>query len=70
MFFLHAETEEIGLGDDEVEVLVIELRNVFGCARVRRLRRKFFQQDPRYRGEEVDVSWRVEPLFEVACYSL
>ena len=70
MLLLHAETEEVWLGDDKVEVLVVKLRDVLGCARVRRLRREFFEEDPGYRGEEVDVCWRVKPLLEVACYGL
>lgn len=70
MLFLHAETEEIGLGDNKVEVLVVQLRDVFGCARVRCLRCELFEENPGYRREKVDVSWRVKPLFEVACYGL
>lgn len=66
MLLLHAEAKEVRLGDDEVEVLIVELRNVFGRARVRRVCREVFEEDPRYRGEKVDVRWGVESLLEVA----
>lgn len=67
MLFLHAEAEEVWFGNNEVEILVVELRNMFGCARIRRLCREIFEKDPRYRGEEVDVRWGIEPLLEVVC---
>lgn len=70
MLLLHAETKEIGFGDDKVQVLVVELCDVFGRARVRRLRCEFFKEDPGYRREEVDMRRRVESLLEVVCYGL
>lgn len=66
MLLLHAEAEEVRLRDNEVEVLVVELRDVLGRARVRRLCREIFEEHPGYRGEEVDVRRRVESLLEVA----
>lgn len=43
MFLLHPETKEVGLGDDEVEVLVVNLCNLFRGACCGCLRREILQ---------------------------
>ena len=49
VFLLHAQAEEVRLGDDEVEVLVVNLRNQLRRARNRCLSSKVFQQRSRNR---------------------
>ena len=59
------QVEEVRLGDDEVEVLVVELRDVLRRAGRRRLRRKILQQWSRDRVQEIDVGRRVQIPREV-----
>lgn len=65
MLLLHAEAEEIRLGDDKVDVLIVHLCDLFRGSRSSRLRGKVFQQRPRYRREEVEVGRAVKSLLEV-----
>lgn len=55
VLLLHPEAEEIWLGDNEVQVLVIDLGYVLCRACRGRLGSEIFEQGSGYRGEEVDV---------------
>lgn len=50
VLLLHSQAKQIGFGNNEVEILVKQLRNVFGCARRGSLRCEVFQHDPREGG--------------------
>jgi len=60
-----SQTEEVWFRDDEIQVLVVYLRNVLCSARGCYLRGKVFEQRPRYRGQEVHVGGRVEAARQV-----
>lgn len=62
MFLLHSQAEQIGLCDNEVQILVEQLGDMFGCASSCCLCSEVFEEDTREGGEEVDVSGGIESL--------
>lgn len=62
---LHVEVEQVGLGDDEVEVLVVDLGEVLCGGRGNGLGAKVLEQGPGDAGEEIDVGGAVEAASEV-----
>lgn len=65
-----AQAEEIGLCDNEVEVLIEDLRNMLRRAGGGYLRGKVLEKRPGNGGEEVHIGWGVEPLGKIACDGL
>jgi hypothetical protein len=47
--------EQVWFGNDEVEVLVVDLCEVFCCSRCDCLSTEVFEERPRYTREEVNV---------------
>lgn len=65
MLLLHTKTKQIRLGNDEVEILVVDLSDLLRGACCCCLCGKLFQRWPRDRGEEVEVGRAVKPLLKV-----
>jgi hypothetical protein len=62
---LHIQVEKVWLRDDEVQILVVDLRQVLRCVRLDYLCAKVFEEGSRYAGEEVEVCGAVEAAREV-----
>ena len=63
----HTQTEQIRLADNEVQVLIEDLRDVFRRSCFGCLGCEIFEQGAGYRGEEVDVCGGVEAAGQVGC---
>jgi hypothetical protein len=57
--------EQVGFGDDEVQVLVIDLRQMLRRVCLHYLGTKVFEERARYAGEEVQICWAVEAAREI-----
>lgn len=66
MLVLHPQAEQIWLGDDEIQVLIKQLRDLIRRPSCGCFRGKMFQQCSRERGEEVNVGWGVEAILKIA----
>ena len=67
---LHVQVEQVRFGDDEVQVLVVDLRQMLRRVCLDYLGTKVFEERARYAGEEVQVRWAVEAAREVGCDGL
>ena len=61
---LHVQVEQVRFGDDEVQVLVVDLRQMLRRVCLHYLGAKVFEERTRYAGEEVQVCWAVEAARE------
>lgn len=68
--FPHAQTKEIRLCNDEVEVLVVDLRYVLCGVCCGYLSSKIFEQRSRHGGDEVDVCRAIQTFGQVGAYEL
>ena len=59
------QTEQVGFGDNEIQVLIINLRDVLRRSRRGDLRGKIFQERAWHGGEEVDIGGGVEAAGQV-----
>ena len=57
--------EQIWFRDDEIEILVVDLGQVFGRARGDGLGAEVFEKGPWYAGKEVDVGRAVQAAGEI-----
>ena len=62
---LHVQVKQVWFGDDEVQVLVVDLRQMLRRVCLHYLGTKVFEERARYAGEEVQVRWAVEAAREV-----
>lgn len=53
--FTHAQAKQIGFANDEVEILVVDLRNAVRGSCSRRLSSKVLEKGSRHRRQKVDV---------------
>ena len=62
---MQAEHEQVGFGGDKVEVLVVDLGDLVGCAVLGRRGGNALEQRAGHRGQEADVGGLVEVLRRV-----